>query len=265
MPYTQRPFNPNTPYENQVETELELANNNFEILSQAFVSNNPETFIVKRADTVDGFHASLTPAPNVIVPLNSNGVLDLSASYVKSGVYTFRRINLTFASSDYYLQVGEEALINFHNTTSVPLKISTHTGTLYNLYIYLLQPSFAQGNGVIGSAFLYPNNTTYTNAFYRSGALWDSAWNGAVYSGVISAFELIGNCYPANCFAIIYNEINHKSTTAFSVHAGINTSNYARWQHINCVWNNYTINWASLGTITFPIQSSGYILVRRLL
>jgi hypothetical protein len=50
------------------------------------------------------------------------GILDLSAAYVKSNVYTFRRVNLTGATSDYELQVGEEAIINFTNTTSVPLQ-----------------------------------------------------------------------------------------------------------------------------------------------
>jgi hypothetical protein len=218
----------------------------------------------QNADTVDGFHASQTPAPNVIVPLDANGILDLSATYVRSNVYSFRRIDLTNATSDYMLQVGEEAYISFSNATSVPLRIATQSGTLYNLYIYLTSPSFEQGNGVSGSAFLAPNNTTFANAFYRAGAIWDSNGSGLAYGGNISVFELIGNCYPANCFSIIYNETKHKATTSISVHAGINTNNYARWQHINCVWNDYTTEWTSLGTVTFPASSSGYILVRRL-
>jgi len=231
-----------------------------------YLSRSPLTNLTNptNAETLNGFRASLTPAPNVIVPLNENGVLDLSSTYIRSDVYTFRRVDLSRATSDYELRVGEEAIINFTNATSVPLRIATQIRSLYNLYIYLTAPSFAQGNGRVGSVFLNPNNTTYTNAFYRAGALWDSAGNGAAYGGVISSFELAGNLFPANCFAIIYNEINHKSTTAISVHAGTSTSNYARWQHINCVWNNYTIQWISLGTIVFPTNSSGYILVRRL-
>jgi hypothetical protein len=270
MGYTPNPFNYTGTLPNQVQNDLQLVNDNFNTLAQAFVGNDPTTGKVKNtnnadnADKVDGFHASLTPAPNVIVPLDSNGVLNLSATYVKSNVYTFRRVDLTGATSDYFLQVGEEAIINFTNTTSVPLRIATQSGTLYNLYIYLSSPSFAQGNGIVGSAFLSPNNINYTDAFYKSGALWDSSGNGAAYGGVISAFELIGNCYPANCFSIIYNELKHKSTTSISVHAGVSSTNYARWQHVNCVWNDYTTQWTSLGTITFPTSSSGYILVRRL-
>ena len=84
MPYTRRPFQPETPYANQVSIELNKANDNFDILAQAFVSDNPETFKVKNAsysdnsnysnnsDKLDGYDASLTPAPNVIpVTLNN--------------------------------------------------------------------------------------------------------------------------------------------------------------------------------------------------
>jgi hypothetical protein len=216
------------------------------------------------ADTVDNFHASQTPAQNVIVPLNANGILDLSATYVKSDVYTFRRVNLTNATSDYELQVGQEAIINFTNTSSVPLSIATQSGTLYNLYIYLTNPSFNQGNGVTGLVFLLPNNTNYTNAFYRAGASWDSSTYSNIIGGNVSAFNLSGNLFPANNFSVIYNEVTHKSTFSISIHAGANTNNYARWQHLCSVWNDYTTQWTSLGTITFPVSTSGYILVRRL-
>ncbi len=265
MSYVRRPFNPLTPTPNQVVNELDQANENFDILAQVFSNNDPATRRVvdavnsqysQDADRLRGYTASQMPRPNTIPVALPNGRLDVA--------WLPDRVNLTNATSDYKLQVGEEAIINFTNATSVPLRIATQSGTLYNLYIYLTAPSFAQGNGITGSVFLHPNNTTYTNAFYRAGAVWDSAGNSASYGGNISAFELIGNCFPANCFSIVYNETNHKATTSISVHAGINTSNYARWQHRNCVWNNYTTNWTSLGTIVFPINSSGYILVRRL-
>jgi hypothetical protein len=50
MPYTRRPFQPETPYANQVSIELNKANDNFDILAQAFVSDNPETFKMKNAE-----------------------------------------------------------------------------------------------------------------------------------------------------------------------------------------------------------------------
>jgi len=76
MAYTPAPFNPSTPYQNQVATELNLANQNFTILSQAFLNNDPTIGEVKQADTVDGFHASLTPSANTIPVSNNTGKLD---------------------------------------------------------------------------------------------------------------------------------------------------------------------------------------------
>ena len=58
-----------------VSVDTAKINRNFSILADAFVGNDPTTGIVKNADTVDGFHASHTPGPNVIVPLNAEGFL----------------------------------------------------------------------------------------------------------------------------------------------------------------------------------------------
>jgi len=76
MPYTKRPFNYTGTLPNQVQNDLELADDNFDILGQAFVNNDPTTGIVKNADTVDGFHASQTPAPNAIPVAKDDGKID---------------------------------------------------------------------------------------------------------------------------------------------------------------------------------------------
>jgi len=116
------------------------------------------------ADKVDGFDASQTPAPNVIVPLNEDGILDLSATYVKSNVYTFRRVDLTNATSDYDLQLGEEAYYEWNTTvsTSLPLRIQV-SGMLYEMIVVV--PN--RKTNAIGLV-LYPNNTTYSSAFRRT-------------------------------------------------------------------------------------------------
>jgi len=75
MPYTKRPFNYTGTLPNQVQNDLELADDNFDILGQAFVNNDPTTGIVRNADMVDGFHASQTPAPNVIPVANNQSVI----------------------------------------------------------------------------------------------------------------------------------------------------------------------------------------------
>jgi hypothetical protein len=49
MPYVRRPFNPLISIENQVISELEQANYNFEALANVFVNEDPITGKVKRA------------------------------------------------------------------------------------------------------------------------------------------------------------------------------------------------------------------------
>jgi len=52
MAYRLAPFNPTTPYDNQVITELNYANENFTILGQAFVNNDPSSQPILRASYV---------------------------------------------------------------------------------------------------------------------------------------------------------------------------------------------------------------------
>jgi hypothetical protein len=268
MAYTRRPFNPLIPAPNQVVNELNQANENFDILARAFVSDDPTTYKVKNAlnsdnainsqnaDTIDGFHARLTPAPNTLVPLNANGVLDLSATYVKSNVYTFRRVDLTNATSDYMLQVGEEAYISFNNTTSVPLRIGVESNTsLFLLFVYnRVRPSSSNG-----PVKLAPNNTVISSSFTR--AVWELNSNGVTGSdtGSIDAFEI---CVwaPSNIFALC----NIASRVVNFIYGRTGTDNVSRLGIGASVWTNTTTAWTSLGTIIFAENNSGYILVRRL-
>jgi hypothetical protein len=205
---------------------------------------------VKDADRVDGFHASQTPSPNVIVPLNADGVLDLSATYVKSSVYTFRRVDLTNATSDYMLQVGEEAIINFTNATSVPLRIATSSNALYWLYCS-------------HTCLLLPNNTTYSNAF--KGIDWGLNNNGISapeetnLSMTDNGFSL-GNTSGSG-FIISYVDISEFKT--ITQHVAVFDYFPYSIRHIVCHWIS-PVSWISLGTLNFIASRTGYILVRRL-
>jgi hypothetical protein len=244
--------------------------NKINTLNSAFISNDPSSQSILRATYVG------SSAPSN--PTKGTTWLDTSQSNTTIKIYdgsnwqaisggsgsSNNRVDLTNATSDYNLDVGQEAIINFNNTQNVALHISTKSGTLYNLYIYITNPSFAQGSGGTETpAYLYPNNTSYSNAMYRAGWLVDSKGNTGNASGNDSAFVIIASMNPANCHSTIFNEKTHKSTISHSVHAGGNGNNYARWQSVNSVWNDYSTDWTSLGTINFPISTSGYILVRR--
>jgi hypothetical protein len=273
MPYRRRPFNPLAPAPNQVVNELNQANENFDILANAFQGGDPATGVVlnavnsQNADTVDGFHASLMPAPNVIVPLDASGVLDLSGSYIRSNVYTFRRVDLTNATSDYMLQVGEEAIIRFDNQQLVPFRVAIQEpSTPLNPVIYniIIGIHWASGNNMDFDLFL--NNTTYSGqianfGYYHSNYGWDS------FSFTIDKvrFDTYGGTdnFPwfANLFAIYYGTSRPKLLycIAFS---------YFSVGLFKSMWNNTTTAWTSLGSFRiYPGATrniSGIALVRRL-
>jgi hypothetical protein len=201
------------------------------------------------ADMLDGFHASQTPAPNVIVPLDASGVLDLSATYVKSNVYTFRRVDLTNATSDYMLQVGEEAYISFSNATSVPLRIATSSNALYWLYC---------SHGCL----LLPNNTTYSNAF--NGVDWGLNNTGTSITTVNNTITDSGFCLGnkgGSGFIISYIDISEFKT--ITQHVAVFDGAPYSIRHIACHWIS-PVSWTSLGTLNFIASRTGYILVRRL-
>jgi hypothetical protein len=68
-----RPFDYYGTAPNQILEDLTQANDNFEILGNCFVNNDPTTGIAKNSDQVDGFHASQTPAANTIPVADANG------------------------------------------------------------------------------------------------------------------------------------------------------------------------------------------------
>ena len=222
---------------------------------------------VSFADTVDGFHASLTPAPNVIVPLNASGILDLSATYVKSNVYTFRRVDLTNATSDYLLRVGEEAVIKFDNQQLIPLRVAVQEPStplnpvIYNISIYVY---WASANNM--DLDFFPNNTTYWGQiqgliYHHSDygwrghyGTWDRFWID--FYGGIDNFP----CF-ANLFVVYYGEQRPKLLYGFGF-------SYLSVFLYTGMWNNTTTAWTSLGSFRFYPGStrniSGIALVRRL-
>jgi hypothetical protein len=210
---------------------------------------------VQDADRVDGFDASQTPAPNVIVPLNADGVLDLSATYVKSNVYTFRRVDLTNATSDYMLQVGEEAIINFTNATSVPLRIATASNMLYEIFLQF-SVAFDPNNFI----FLYPNNTTYASSFSHVLIYWNSVGQSGFtsYTATDDAFRL----QHRTPHSYIILDTTRRFFRGFTSLDG--TSNHITYTIFASRWHSNLVSWSSLGTFVFPVSLSGYILVRRL-
>jgi hypothetical protein len=227
---------------------------------QYFDGSNWQNASVSNADKVDGFDASKTPSPNVIVPLNASGILDLSSTYIKSSVYSFRRVDLSNASSDYLLQVGEEAYVSFSNASSVALHIATQSGTYYEIDVVLSNNTGTSG-GSNNPVYLNPNNTTYSNAFnyvevYRTASDSSAGSTSTTYN----AFRIGGAITSIRAY--ITNFTSNKHTNVLTSTTGVSSAPIITIS--SCYWNDTSTAWTSLGTISFPQSSSGYILVRRL-
>jgi hypothetical protein len=213
------------------------------------------------ADKVDGFDVSQTPAPNVIVPLNTEGVLDLSGTYIRSNVYTFRRVDLTNATSDYELQVGEEAIIRFDTTQSTTknLRVATVEG-LYQMFIWAQYNTSIKSNQVV----LFPNNQSYSNAFTITG-LWLNEGTSLSYgTGSISHFILDRIIEGGLMLAYISTYTLGKFMIAW--HNVVGSTGDARFHNWIQRWNDTTTPWTKLGTISTTgwVNGTLIIIVRRL-
>ena len=181
------------------------------------------------------------------------------AGAIKTESYVIRRVNLTHATVDYPLSVGEEAYIEFANATSVPLHIQTQNGTYYELDLVCSNNIGTSGGGN-GEIFLLPNNTTYTNNFYYS-QVYRSYTDGFGHNGyTYSAFRISWAYGDAKTYLINYT--SHKSIKGIDMLTG--TSDMLVVHCYASTWNDTSTPWTSLGTITFPQSTSGFILVKRI-
>jgi hypothetical protein len=170
------------------------------------------------------------------------------------------RVDLSNATEDYPLAVGEEAIINFTDATSVPLHIATQDGTVYELHLIPSNPGGTSGGGN-NPIYLNPNNTTYSNAFVYASLYRNSAGSNSDYI-TNSAFK-IGHGYSA-VYCIIINRTVYKNIRAYFDVYGL-SPDYPTIVISSIDWRDTTTPWTSLGTITFPQSTSGQILVRRIL
>ena len=202
------------------------------------------------AGLLNGYGVSATPQPNTILPLNANAQFPYSVLPVGVGNGYANPINLTSATADYTLQVGEVAYISFTNATSVPLHIAVANSGLYWLY--------TNGSG----CGLAPNNTSYSNQFYWTdwGENYSPSSTGSTISGSNANYFAIGH-FGGTGFVISYIDTSVFST--ITQHAVSFSSYPYSIREVASYWSS-PVSWTSLGTIIFPQTTSGYVLVRRL-
>jgi len=169
-----------------------------------------------------------------------------------------KRVDLSNATEDYALEVGEIAYISFTDATQVPLHIATPNNSYYELHVIPSNTGGASG-GTDGNVYLYPNNTTYSGAFY-SAEIWRDASAFSHSYPQNSAF-VIGRAFSA-ITAWITNRTQYKNVRALLDYYGISNT----WPAVRAIssdWRDTTTEWTSLGTIVFPQSTAGEILVFR--
>jgi len=173
----------------------------------------------------------------------------------------FRRVDLTNATEDYFLKVGEEAYISFSDATEISLRIATEAGTYYQLLLILSdQGGTSGGSGDI--LYLYPNNTSYTNQFVGAHI---TRYNptGGYYTNWWATNKAFWLSHPyCNGFYYITNGAVRELRGIVDTY-GRDTA-YPCLRLIASTWRNNTTPWTILGTVVSPVPISGEILVRRL-
>lgn len=267
MSYVSAPFNPNQRKNGQVVDELTQANTNFTALGNAFIGSDPTSQPILRA-TYIGSSAPSNPDKGTTWLDTSQStpilkVYDGSNWQVVGGggssSSSNNRVDLSNATSDYNLDVNQEAIINFSKATSVALHIATQSGTYYEMHLICSNTGGTSG-GSTNPAYLNPNNTTYSNGFLYMEQVVNRS-GGSSNKATYSAFR-VGWGFP-NATIFITNYTQYKNVRGFYDING--TSNeFPTIDIFSTDWQDTSTAWTSLGTVSFPQSSSGYILVRRL-
>jgi hypothetical protein len=126
--YTKRPFNYTGNLDDQVQHDLELANDNFETLAQAFVNNDPTTGKVKVAERVEGSNFAFNVRINQVefttngtwvVPDGVDKIFIIAVAGGGGGAGGYWRQIDNFKYEYYYGEGGKcgEAFIGIKNVT----------------------------------------------------------------------------------------------------------------------------------------------------
>ena len=170
-----------------------------------------------------------------------------------------RLVDLTSASADYTLQVGQTAAITYTSVTSVPLRVSTVEG-IYEIKIVGDRSISASSDG---ATFLKPNNVTVSNITRQQLYALSSSNTTYAYTGSAeTAFE-VGEGNVAFSKIQLSTFKKSKSITC-DTQCILYTSSNKLINHLESYWADTTTDWSSLGTISFPFAQSGKIIIKRL-
>jgi len=196
--------------------------------------------------TINGTTGVVSPAMSLTTPLGeSSGGSGVAASVV----------DLSSATSDYDLAVGQKAVIDYTAIHTVPLHVVAGDGRMFRLS---LTGTNVYGDGTV---FLLPNNTVYGNVFTIRVLYGYSA--SSVASAAIPnnqpQINIAYNCLSLDGLISTSTNMKYVEATSSNSSATLSFQGYRAWQ-----WQDTTTVWSSLGTIVFssvnPASVTGNVL-----
>ncbi len=215
------------------------------------------------ADTVDDFHASQTPTASYCSVATSTGVLN--NGWLNDSIRGYEHpidpvaYYTGHSNTNYPISVGEVCKVTFSSAQTVPLRIATSSGQIFDVGIYTTNTGGTSGGGN-GHIYLEPNDTTYSNAFVYNE--YQRSTSSASNSSETNDHFRLGYAFGSSRCELI-NFAGYKCAKGMYDIYGIASS----WPFMcifDTVWQNTTTAWSSLGTIHFAQNSTGFILIRRI-
>jgi hypothetical protein len=209
---------------------------------------------------------SLSALTNGIVGTSGNQTISGSKTFTGSVDLQGNFINNTSAVSDISLTVGSAAYVDVSSSTSVILHIATGDNQLYEITCSMLGASAASS----GQTILSPNNTTYTN-FFKYDVITESSSSQSQLAAYSNA-PVLGYSGDPRC---IKATVSTKTTSKWTISESIgqvpgpqtySSRTHSLWQSAasSSGAGDTTTAWSSLGTITFPVSTSGRVYVKRI-
>lgn len=176
-------------------------------------------------------------------------------------------VNLTSATSDYALSVGETAYINFSSEASIPLNVATEDG-LYEIEIYTL----LNASAIDATMRLLPNNISSGTAFQSFVDYVDKQTTDSTGSLTWAAYHINGDpafrLWSASGRTKLEVSTFIEAKTIFEhslARRVLNATTNIRPLTAYSSWNDTTTDWTSLGTITCSVAISGKIVIKRII
>lgn len=186
--------------------------------------------------------------------------LTLLSTDVKTGAFNSSppQVDLTGASSDYTLALGQTGFRDFTNVTNLPLFVVSGDNQMFKVELVPdLQINIAGAN-----TLLYPNNNQALGAVITRDVIFGSQTTPVAAVVSSDAFVLDGGGVSWGATLTISTRTKHKRCTSL----GRSTSNSTHFIVLETgTWNDPSTIWNSLGTIVFANPTSGRVYITKIL